>query len=154
MPRSSNFSGRGFGELPVGLEFFADRKQIVLRAFQFGRSSGGTRVQLRAAFFIGRQAPGGSLGFNVKRVDSLAVLRDFACNGIAALGALRMLAFARAHRFCAGTDFFGHVLERRMQRRLLPAHLRELAGQHDFQLLAHFIAQASVALGLRRLALE
>ena len=45
-------------------------------------------------------------------------------------------------------DFVSDFLELLLERRSFGVELRELAGQHDAQLLAHFVAQLGVALGL------
>src|SRR5262249_59096713 len=89
MLRGGDFSSRGLGELPVGIQFFAQRNQMGLGPFQFGRSGCRTRIQFGTAFRIGGAASHGTLRLNLQSVNYLPVLRDLTLDSVAAAAALR-----------------------------------------------------------------
>ena len=116
--------------------------------------SGRTRIEFCAALFVGAATRRGTVQVERQRIQLLAILLTFALDGVAALRALAVLAFHLLHGFGLGVNLFGDLVELLLKRAGLSFQLRELAGQHDAQLVAHLIAQLGVALGLRRLALQ
>ena len=69
-------------------------------------------------------------------------------------GALRVLGFGLLHALGLLADFLAQLMNLGIERHAFLVHLGELAGEHDPQLGAHFVAQPGIALGLAGLALE
>ena len=126
--------------------------EIRLREFRFGR--GHAPDEFGGTFFIGADASLAALGFQGDLAQAIAILAGFGFDGVAALGALGMLGLGLLHALGEFANFGAKPLHLAIERHALGVHDRELAGEHNPQLGAHFVAQAAVALGLAGLAFE
>ena len=125
---------------------------LSLRQLCFRRSR--THQQFGAAFFIVAAPRVSAIDFHRDLADPVAVLAQLCLDRIPTLRAIPMFGLELLHLFRAMLHFLGKCVQLRIEFGALLFNRRELAGKYEAQLGAHFVAQARVALGLRRLPLQ
>jgi hypothetical protein len=85
------------------------------QCWRFGLRSGGASVEFGAALFVGAAARGGAIQIERERVELLAIVLAFALDGIAALGALGVLAVHLLYGFALAVNFVGDFVELLLQ---------------------------------------
>ena len=134
--------------------FFFERGEPMLSLRQLRFRRGRAHKQFRAAFFVRAYARLAAIAFDRDLVKPVAILSRFGFDRVTALRALGMLRFRLLHAFGLLANFLAQLLKLRIERHAFLVHVRELAGEHDAQLGAHFVAQIGIALGLAGLAFE
>ena len=111
---------------------------IDLRHLEIGGGRAGD--QLSAAFFIVPALAIGGFAVELDLRKAVAILPQLGFNAVSALGTIGVLGAEFLHGFVVSDDFPGDGGDLDFEFLRFMFQQRELAGEHDAQFAAHFIA--------------
>src|ERR1700730_11613817 len=120
--------------------------------FSLGRSR--AHGQFGAALLVVPPTSLGAIDFERNLAQPIAILAQFALDGVAALRALTVLSLKPLHGFGAMAHLIGKRIELGIELSALLLECGKLAGQHDAQLGSQLFSELGVALGLGCLTLQ